>query len=126
MLNEQLLSELFIQDPYAVIVKNGKAVAVRGFLLDVFKNPLGDCSNDGVSNRHTKLFLPCGDGPFKASVDDESVVIFRQHNDHKYLEPLTVPAGAGWMMGGNYAASPDSRFAEHFNQYPLPIHDRQE
>lgn len=126
MLNKRLLNELFIRDPYALIVKDGKATAVRGILVDVYKNSNGDCTNGGTSSHHDQLLVPCGDGPFKASVNDDTVVVFREKNGYKYLEPLSAPDHGDWMMGGNFAMTSDSRFIEHFNAYPLPIHDRQE
>lgn len=45
--------------------------------------------------------------------------------EYKHVEPVgIVPAGMiGWMAGGTFVYSSDSRFP---NQYPLSLHDRTE
>ena len=48
--------------------------------------------------------------------------------DVYHVEPMVAPKGAGWMMGGNYCASSDSRFSKAIGGMygAVAIHDRQE
>ena len=94
----------------------------------------GDCTNNGVSSRFRELLVICDDGFI--NVDENNppenlCKVVKRHlfgRDIYHVEPVARPHGAGWMMGGNYAASCDSRFSELCGkQYgALAIHDRQE
>lgn len=94
----------------------------------------GDCTNNGVSSRFRDLLVICSDGFI--DVDEENppenlckvVHRFLFGRDIYHIEPVARPKGAGWMMGGNYAATSDSRFSELCgHQYgAIAIHDRQE
>ncbi len=108
-------------------------------LVHVFRHPLGDCTNGGVSSQYDTLFLVnVRDGVDKAP----------PRYAPARLEPGNVPGTVKivpadpetgealpgwWMMGGNFAHTSDSRFAEavakisgrrHYGA--VPIHDRQE
>ena len=114
-----------------------------GLVVSVYKNPLGDCTKGGISGGDTKeLLLVNVEGP--------------TNNDHpSYKKAKMVPGnGPGlvkivpatwcdigeyiedpkwWMMGGNYAATSDSRFHEAVRRITgsasygaVPIHDRTE
>lgn len=95
---------------------------------------LGDCTNGGISAAYDFLLVVCDDG--NINVDPENPpknlveVVHRNlwGRDVYHVEPVARPTGAGWMMGGNYAASSDSRFSALCGgQYgALPIHDRDE
>lgn len=94
----------------------------------------GDSTNGGVSSRFRDLLVICPDGFL--DVDEENppenlCKVVKRHlfgQDIYHIEPVARPTGAGWMMGGNYAATPDSRFgALCGHQYgAIAIHDRQE
>lgn len=111
-----------------------------GLVVSVFHNPLGDCTNNGISSQDTELLLVNVDGP--------------TNNQHMgYKKAMLVPGNgrglvkivpAVWceigefnkdprwcMMGGNYAATSDSRFHEAVRKITgaesygaVPIHDR--
>ena len=93
-----------------------------------------DCTNNGISSRFRELLVICDDGFI--TVDENNppenlCKVVHRHlfgGDVYHIEPVVPPQGAGWMMGGNYAASCDSRFSELCgHQYgAVAIHDRQE
>lgn len=94
----------------------------------------GDCTNGGVSSRFRDLLVICPDGFI--DVDENNppenlckvVHRFLFGRDVYHIEPVARPKGAGWMMGGNYAATSDSRFSELCGDLyaAIPVHDRQE
>jgi hypothetical protein len=43
--------------------------------------------------------------------------------EHLHAEPIDPPTGVGWMAGGNFIWTSDSRFP---SDYPIAVHDRQE
>lgn len=56
-------------------------------------------------------------------------LVIKSRGNYIYAEPdLPVPIGhVGYMFGGTYACTSDSRFNETFgHSYPIPIHDRTE
>ena len=107
---------------------------------EVYKFPLGECTNNGVSSRYKTLYVVseettlaevekfCNENPsynieqfFKVDYD------FYDRMDYIRLDPLNK--GNKWnMAGGNYLFSLDSRFKEFVCgcKYPVPIHDRYE
>jgi hypothetical protein len=112
-----------------------------GLVVSVYKNPLGDCTNNGISSRATDLLLVNVSGP-------------TDNNSPRYQKALLVPGNGkglvkivpaawwpnlkawskveGWcMMGGNYASTSDSRFHDAVCEITggasygaVPIHDR--
>ena len=103
--------------------------------IDVYRSADGrDCTNDGISTRYDELLVLCDDGPHEIDLDDppENLVrLVKRHlfgSDIYHVEPFARPTGAGWMFGGNYAASSDSRYHRlTFGMYgAVPVHDRQE
>jgi hypothetical protein len=91
--------------------------------LSVYKFPLGDCTNGGVSGGDTKdVYIPCESGPFTAFKVDQSLILFPEHRGTEYwaLKPAYSPSGmCGPMYGGNLAYSSDSRVRRVYH-----IHDR--
>lgn len=89
------------------------------------------CSNNGVSEKFDKLLLIHDEGFIDIDENDipENVVKVITRNimgkEYKHIEPYHKPIGVGWMFGGSYASTSDSRFYK-ISQYPLAIHDRQE
>lgn len=89
---------------------------------------LGDCTNRGISSKHNSLILLYGDIPADFQPDPDKhylklVTRFLFGKNYLHAEPLNDPQGIGWMSGGNFIWSCDSRFP---NNYPISIHDRQE
>lgn len=106
----------------------------------VYKKEGGtDCTNGGVSSKYDSLLCVCADGYIEYDENDppENLVkVVKRHlfgQDIYHIEPVARPKlyNVGWMMGGNYAASCDSRFVEMIGGFggfygAIPIHDRQE
>lgn len=91
--------------------------------LCVYKFPLGDCTNGGVSGGEAKdVYIPCESGPFTAFKVDQSLILFPEQRGNEYwaLKPAHTPKGmCGPMSGGNLAYSSDSRVRRVYH-----IHDR--
>lgn len=90
-----------------------------GLPISVYRDADGsDCTNNGVSSRFSRLLLVNAAGPFGLR-DRECPVLMQSHvpgclrivpaieKDGQWVE-----APGWWMMGGNYAATSDSRFGE--------------
>ena len=108
---------------------------IRALPVSVYRDADGhDCTNGGISSRHRQLLLICDEGFLEVDENDppENLVrVVKRHlfgRDIYHIEPVAQPNGAGWMMGGNYAASCDSRFSKAVGGTygAVPVHDRQE
>lgn len=101
--------------------------------ISVYKHKRGDCSNGGVSSFYNELLLECEDGYIDVDENNppENLVrIVTRHlfgREYKHIEPIAPKRNdcVGYMFGGCFAYSGDSRFRA-ISEYPLPIHDRQE
>ena len=104
---------------------------MKALPIYVYKDSLGDCTNNGISSKYNQLLLVCDEGFI--DIDEKNppanlVKIVTRHlfgKEYKHIEPVARPSGIGWMSGGNIGYAIDSRFRE-LSQYPLSIHDRQE
>ena len=106
---------------------------MKAISLWVYKHKGEDFSNGGITSRYDEVLIECKDGYIE--VDENNlpenfcrVVVMRiGDRAYKYLEPCASPdkGCVGWMSGGCYAESCDSRFSR-ISEYPLSIHDRQE
>jgi hypothetical protein len=88
---------------------------------------IGNCSNNGMSVLFNTVDLCWGklqDGEYPANT---AVLKVKScfGKDYYYAEPLYDPdeGCVGWMFGGTYLKTSDSRFP---CLYPVPFHDRQE
>lgn len=108
---------------------------VNALSIDVFRTPrFGDCTNGGISSRFSELLIVCEDGPRKIDLDnppENACKMVKRHlfgQDCYHIEPLNRPTGAGWMAGGNFAYTSDSRFSAMCGKTcnAISIHDRQE
>ena len=111
-----------------------------GLLVNVYKDASSkyDCTNGGVSSKNIKGL--CGtnvDGPFDPCDDYPAVEIVKQtfgFGSSVKIVPTKEIENKSWtMMGGNYAATSDSRFGDmiekllgHSFYGAVPIHDRVE
>lgn len=107
---------------------------LKGMILDVLRHAsvgaarASDCTNGGISGKFSEVLLV---GPGVPEIFEETPdrppVVLGMRCGRQYLRPIDEPRPGhnGWMMGGNFAYSCDSRFGK-FSEYPLPIHDRQE
>ena len=107
---------------------------MKALPIHVYKNDFyRGCSNGGISERFDKLLLIHEAGFI--DIDENELpdnlvkLVVREvcGEVYKHIEPYaqTYPGCVGWMHGGAYAASSDSRFHD-LSSYPLSIHDRQE
>jgi hypothetical protein len=117
-----------------------------GLTVDVFHNPLGDCTNHGISSQATRLTIvnvegssePSDDAPAAMLVEGALpgiVMIIPAYFDKAadaYVEWKSA-SGPSQMFGGNFAATSDSRFHQAIEKITgnrfhgaVAIHDRAE
>ena len=110
---------------------------INALAVSVFRFPLGDCTNNGISSWFDELLIACPDGPRSFFSEHEVPLNFcmiERTFGVAHLVPATVDENGcvvkrpGWYMhGGNIADTSDSRFRELSGvHYPLHIHDRSE
>lgn len=113
-----------------------------GLHVYVHRDSLGDCTNGGVSSRHGILCVVNVDGPFEPGGENGYPPVLLEHHvqDCLRIVPAYRHSTGRWlrapghfMMGGNFAATSDSRFSEKCEQLlghrfygAVAIHDRQE
>jgi hypothetical protein len=113
-----------------------------GLCVSVYKFPLGDCTNKGISGRMVKdLCLVNVEGPTKPHWDVPAAMLVKGNvPGHVKIVPAEFleigewrPKPGWWMMGGNFAHTSDSRFHDAVREIigtesygAVPIHDRQE
>jgi hypothetical protein len=99
---------------------------MKGMIVNIYKHNKHDTTNSGVTSQAYDALL-VGEGIpeiFEAS-GRPILKLVKRHlfgNPVPYLHVQPVE-GTGYMFGGNFVYSSDSRFP---NDYPLPVHDRQE
>ena len=105
---------------------------MRALPINVYKNEnSGDCSNNGISSRYSRVLLVCEDGPIYVDTNNppKNLVKLVKRTifgiEYMHLEPCECAEGNGYMFGGCYCSSSDYRF-KRISDYPLPLHDRQE
>ncbi len=113
-----------------------------GLYVSVFRPAEGyDCTLNGISSKSKGLCLVNVDGPFNPDMDHPAAMLVKGNMPgHVKIVPA-MPDGnrvGHWvarrewcMMGGNYAATSDSRFHRavevitgHQSYGAVPIHDR--
>lgn len=124
---------------------------LTGLRLQVFTTPMfKSCSRGGVSSIHEQVTLvgivdnqedirsrnvePLKFGaPFEPSEHAPAVVLVVRRGPTFHVEPIDLPAGVGWMSGGAYVASTDSRWGQNLRAMgaqsgyiAASLHDRQE
>ena len=110
-----------------------------GLTANVYKTQrhgtTSDCTNGGISSRCDTVTVVGIEGAeiFEANEDRPAVkLVFRTICGRRivHAEPVDpVPEGhVGWMMGGNYIATSDSRFSKAIGGFygAIPLHDRSE
>ena len=107
--------------------------ALRGLMVSVLEDKLtGNCSNNGISN-HCDAVILVGEGVpeiFAVSEEHPAVKLIKRKicgKEYIHAEPVEGKRSNhnGWMMGGCFVYSCDSRF-KNINACPIPLHDRQE
>lgn len=105
---------------------------LKGLLVYIYQNSLGNCSNDGISKTcHQAVLVGEGidqifeaDPLTKPAIKVSKKKTFRGDAEYIFVEPVEKPEGKyGPMFGGCFVYTSDSRFTE-ISRYPLPLHDR--
>ena len=106
---------------------------IKGLLVFIYRNGLGDCTNGGVSSKATKAVLVGVDIPEIFEPSDQAPALhLREFKGRLIAVPAPLPRWRGtyeiqhldgWMSGGNYIHTSDSRFP---GNHPIPIYDRRE
>ena len=109
-----------------------------GMYVSVYKNvEFGndevDCTNGGITSRYNRLCLTNVEGPWEPG-DDAPAAKLMPGNLPGTLKIVPDEVANNWhMMGGNYAATSDSRFTEACKNLldgkfygAVPVHDRVE
>lgn len=100
----------------------------KGLIISVYKFPLGECTNNGLSSKYESLLL-VGDGikngPFESSDEKDYLICeYRERYDDFIATPKSLKDSGKWtMFGGNFAYTSDSRFP---TDSPIKIFDRVE
>ena len=106
---------------------------MKGLIVGVLTDKeIGDCTNGGISSKVNHAVLT-GDGIPEIFEPREDMPEFKLVKRNIYgriyihCEPIKPvnPHNIGYMAGGNFAYSSDSRF-HNICDYPISIHDRQE
>ena len=111
------------------------SVKRKGLICGILENKdIGNCSNNGISSRHDSVLVVM-DNP-RAQIFEEdpkrpTVKIVRRNifgKEYIHAEPVNQPkeGNIGWIMGGCFITTSDSRFSNLVSPYPVPLHDRQE
>lgn len=110
-----------------------------GLIVHVYRDSLGDCTNGGISSKANSLCLVNVEGPFSPNAQTPAAMLVRGNGPGiaKIVPAVWCEIGeynpeTRWvMMGGNYAATSDSRFREAVEKITgsrfygaVPIHDR--
>lgn len=109
-----------------------------GLNVSVYKFPLGDCTLNGISKGVLSLCLVNVDGPSSPAFDQPAAMLVKGNMPGLVKIVPAAKHGEDWrpitgwcMMGGNYAATSDSRFHEAVRKITggesygaVPIHDR--
>ena len=106
---------------------------MKGIVADIYRPSHGDCSAGGISAIHGRV-LVVGKGVPEITEDDDTLPVvtveIKMMGNDKFVHarPIEKPNRnyIGWMMGGCFIWSSDSRFREIINEYPVPLHNRQE
>lgn len=109
-----------------------------GLIISIYKDSSSsyDCTNGGVSSRHTSLTLVNVDGPFEPTPERPACWLVKGNVPGSAKIVIAEPGtDQKWsMMGGNYGGTSDSRFNRAVERItgqlqclgPVPIHDRYE
>lgn len=110
-----------------------------GLIVNVYRSGNYDCTNGGISATVDRVCVVNIKGPFEPNENMPAAILTTNQVGNPvlkpafYVSPRVYEVQNGWfMMGGNYAATSDSRFGEALRAMgvdfygAIPIHDRQE
>jgi hypothetical protein len=102
-------------------------------LVFVYSNG-SDCTGGGITSKHKELYLCTTKEEAQELHKKGEPALFLNKNKFSFgtylaaYPPCNPDANCvGWMSGGNFVYSCDSRFEEYFHtSQPIKVHDRQE
>lgn len=107
-----------------------------GMNVYVYRNDLGDCTNNGVTSKFSKLCIVNVDGPAEPTEDAPAAeLVLREFGFGKVLNVIAVKdreLGVWTMAGGNVVGTSDSRWVKACQDlipnHPgfVAVHDRVE
>jgi len=103
----------------------------KGISVDVLRDITSvDSTNNGISSKHNSFVIidPSIDGYIKPDSTTPQLKLVRRNlagGEYIHAEPIepVKKGNVGYMFGGNFIHSSDGRFP---NNYPIPVHDRQD
>jgi hypothetical protein len=106
---------------------------MKGLLVDVYKFPLADCTNGGVTGGTITKAVLIGPGLpkiFEPSADAPALFVQTRGNFPTIAVPEQPDANGRtqtwWMAGGNFVYTSDSRYREAIGWHPIAVHDRRD
>ena len=106
---------------------------MKALPVDIYKHKASDCSNGGISSKYDEILVICSDGFVEVDENNPPENLCKVVGRHLFgktiyhVEPYAKASGLGWMAGGCYVGSSDSRFDRLFDGYgALSLHDRTE
>lgn len=90
----------------------------------VYRDHLGDCTNNGVTSKKNAVILVWGKGELPECYKDRDDVLElreRRVQGTTYINATPLGEKRWTMFGGNFVYTNDSRFP---SPYPIPVHDR--
>lgn len=107
----------------------------KGLICSIYQDKDGvNCSNNGISSKYKDVLVIMAEGEGQVFDEDPkrpTVKIVRriiQGKEYIHAEPVNPikSENIGYMFGGCFIFSSDSRFSRFISQYPVALHDRQE
>ncbi len=102
-----------------------------GINARIYDNPLGNCSNDGLSAKHKEVCVVNVDGPFQPTPAAPAVNLVKARAGNLVCQPVGLEGRT--MFGGAFVYTGDSRFGDAVRElsgydhgFPIPLHDRVE
>ena len=103
---------------------------MKGLSVEIYRNSLGDCTNNGLSSKAKNLVLVGEeiDGPVTITNDEDCLVLVHLEDYYGVPYSVAIPksiveSGKRSMFGGNFCYTSDSRFPL---DNPIKIFDRVE
>ena len=101
---------------------------MKALRVDIYKHKGETFANGGISERFDTVLVICNEGNVEVEGTEENLCKIVTRNlfgrEYKHVEPVNGKYGAGFMAGGSFVASCDSRFHRIAGDYPLALHDR--
>lgn len=103
---------------------------LKGLRVSIYRSEY-ECELNLCDRAEMTEIILVGEGIPELSTPDSPSQVFRivrrkLFGDEIYIHVEPALSGTGFMAGGHFCYSTDSRFRELVNQYPVSIHDRQE